>query len=383
MPKSSQPTASSPSWRIVCLNNAFHVSAGIGILLFRVTTFFRTTIIVNFINNHPKRSVLCNEEQNVEKDHYKTSVIIATKNRPQELLKCLDSVLKAIRDCDEIIIVENGSNNLLHMKWKDKRIRYFHLSNPNRVEARNFGIRVAQGEIVAFIDDDSTVSPHWLQNLLDAYRQYPQVGSVGGKLLGKLELRSLGPPGGKITPWGSVTHNLQTGEDIVETDVLCGGNISFKRNILLEIGGFDTTYDARTSAYREENDPQTRIKHLGYKLLYQPKAVVYHLQLNIHKSIERGREIVTAEEHAKPRMKNHTYFYLKNYLLQNPLLIMLIPLFLLDMFLMLLIRYKNPLAFYHGFSGFLEAVAGFKERIKRARSQQRLFASLFVNTKSE
>lgn len=312
----------------------------------------------------------------MKKDHYKTSVIIVTKNRPQELLKCLDSVMKTIRDRDEIVVVENGSNNLLHMKWKDKRIRYFHLSNPSRVEARNFGIRVALGEIVAFIDDDSIVGPYWLQNLLDTYRQYPKVGSVGGKLLGKLVLRPLGPPGGRITAWGSVTHNLQTGEDVVETDVLSGGNISFKRSILLEIGGFDTTYDARTSAYREENDPQIRIKHLGYKLLYQPKAVVYHLQSNIYKSIERGREIVTVKEHAKPRLKNHTYFYLKNFLFQNPLLILLIPLFLLDIFLILLIRYKNPLAYYYGFLGFLEAISGFKDRMKRAQSQQRLFRTL-------
>lgn len=305
----------------------------------------------------------------MERERYKTSVIIATKDRPQELLKCLNSLMKTIRDYDEIIIVENGSNNLLHMKWKDKRIRYFHLPNPGRIEARNFGIHVAQGEIVAFIDDDSIISPYWLQNLLDTYRQYPEAGSVGGKLISKFMLRPFGPPGGKIKPWGSVIHNLQTGENAVETDVLSGCNMSFKKDALLKAGGFDATYDGM--CYREENDPQVRIKRLGYKLVYQPKAIVYHLES------ERGREIVTVKEHAKSRVKNHTYFYMKNYPLQNPLLIMLIPLFLLDIFLMLLIRYKNPLAFYHGFSGFLEAVSGFKDRIKLARSQQRLFSASF------
>lgn len=93
--------------------------------------------------------------------------------------------------------------------------------------------------------------------------------------------------------------------------------MSFRRELLLRVGGFDEKYVG--TGYRDDTDLCVRIRRLGNKLLYQPKALVQHKF--------RGKRIDSNWVYWY--MRNHTYFYLKNIFAQYRVGF---PLFLYHMF---------------------------------------------------
>src|SRR5829696_8927692 len=105
----------------------------------------------------------------------KFSVIIATYNRAEELVKTLDS-LKNLESTGawEVIIVDNNSSDntrevvLGRVESFPIPLRYVMEKEQGRSAALNAGIRAAQGEILAITDDDVRVDPHWLKNAEDA-----------------------------------------------------------------------------------------------------------------------------------------------------------------------------------------------------------------------
>ena len=286
------------------------------------------------------------------------SIIIVTKDRKTELLDCLRSILES-HDQGDIIVVDSSRVPLEELK--DSRIRYSYLPKANMDEARNHGIKHTRNKIIAFLDDDGYVDSAWSSTLLEAYRENPEAGGVGGKVISvPKSLRPFGPLGGRITPWGMVYGDFETGEKVVECDHLFGANMSFRRDILLEIGGFDTNYDG--TSLREETDTAVRIRRLGYKLCYQPKAIFYHSQS------KRGRAITEKRSKAKSLVLNHTYFYFKNFISIHPILTFLLPLFFLDTSIMLLKNhqyYRDPLGFLCGWLGFFGGVRRAKPYIVR------------------
>lgn len=283
----------------------------------------------------------------------KLSVIIVTKDRRNELLVCVRSVITSLDICDEVIIVD-GSKTPLGADQIPPRVRYFHLPSKNRCEARNFGIEVARNEIIAFLDSDGYVHRDWLSFLLEAYREHPEAGGVGGSVIQE-SLRAFGPRGGRVTPWGMIYGDFIGGEEVVHCDHLFGANMSFRRDVLLKVGGFDRNYTG--TAFREETDIAVRIRRLGYKLFYQPGAVFYH------EESKQGRAIVERLHQARSLVLNHTYFYFKNYLTVYPVLILLLPLFFLDISIMLLKvkrYYRDPLGFFYGWLGFIDGLMHYK-----------------------
>ncbi len=111
----------------------------------------------------------------------KTSIIINTFNRAEQLDDCLSS-LNHVRHDDFEVIVVNGpstdSTEVVCHKYRD-RIKYVECSEQNLSMSRNIGIANAAGDIVAFIDDDAVVHPAWLSRIVEGYRD-PKVVGVGG-----------------------------------------------------------------------------------------------------------------------------------------------------------------------------------------------------------
>ena len=94
------------------------------------------------------------------------SVIIPTYNRPNDLRPAIDSVLKQNFKNFEIIVVNDAGENVAHIitEFNDKRIRYLeHEFNKGLAAARNTGLKAADGEYVAFLDDDDIFYPNHLE----------------------------------------------------------------------------------------------------------------------------------------------------------------------------------------------------------------------------
>ena len=95
----------------------------------------------------------------------KISVLITTYNRGPLLRRCLDSVLMATLDSDEIIVVDDGSSDepgMLVHSYDDPRIRYIRQENAGVSAARNTGLAAARNDLIAFIDDDDEWHPRKL-----------------------------------------------------------------------------------------------------------------------------------------------------------------------------------------------------------------------------
>ena len=192
----------------------------------------------------------------------KISVIIPTYNRVGLLTRQLRSLSKQTLSATlfEIIVVNDGSNDgttdFLE-KWSTENRHYhvIHQVNAGPARARNAGIAMASGEIIAFTDDDCEVHEDWLEIVLHSMRS-EIVGLQGATYTDHSQ----------VTP---LTHQIdnETGHNSTPT---C--NAAYRKSILQAVGGFDETFP---NPHNEDTDVSWRVRELG-QVLFCPAMRVYH-----------------------------------------------------------------------------------------------------------
>jgi len=150
--------------------------------------------------------------------------------------------------------------------------------NVGLLEARNAGAKAASGNVVAFIDDDAIASEYWIERLVDVYEER-DVPAVGGKMT---PLWVAGEP--SFLPeefyWlVGVTHRgFADGPGEVRNTF--GSNISFRREVFLELGGFESDIGGRTGGANLQGGETELCARLhdsyGYGVHYEPEATVAH-----------------------------------------------------------------------------------------------------------
>jgi GT2 family glycosyltransferase len=202
------------------------------------------------------------------------TVIVCTFNRIQWLEKCLRSLEQQDVRADEIMVVDgpstDGSREMLEELERKGSIVLVRQAKLDGISAaRNMGLRMAKGDVVCYIDDDAVAQPGWLSSILSLYGD-PKVGGVGGPVMdmtGKLTMgKNAVAPDGR---WfdesrGESTDGL--------SQVMVGCNMSFRREALLKIGGFDPYF----RYHQDETDACLGVLHAGYSILYHEGAVVWH-----------------------------------------------------------------------------------------------------------
>ncbi len=205
------------------------------------------------------------------------SLVIPTHNRKDRLYRCLTAATCQDYPEYEVIVVDDGSTDGTGemVRREFPQVRYIR-QEPNRgpAAARNRGVHVARGEIVAFTDDDCVPPPDWLARLAQGFADYPQAAAVGGiqeaseqvlrtRVLARYER--------------FVTRRVYgLGEAPVVGSPAPGGtnNLAVRRDLLLEIGGFDETFPV---AAGEDADLLRRLAKRGYVTVTLPLKVT-HLQ---------------------------------------------------------------------------------------------------------
>lgn len=203
------------------------------------------------------------------------SVIIPTYNREGVLVDTIQSVLKQKFEGWELLVVDQSikhDTKTLEFLHKNKqKLNYFPVTPPSLPAARNFGISRAKGRIIIFIDDDVLIDSGFIQAHWDSH-QRDEIVAVAGRVKEKGKQLSQTLTYFKKTGFGAGNFNY-TKKAFAETAQGC--NMSFKKDILNRIGGFDTNYIG--NAIREESDVSYKLKKLGYLTLFNPKASLFHL----------------------------------------------------------------------------------------------------------
>jgi GT2 family glycosyltransferase len=237
------------------------------------------------------------------------SIIIPTLHRKVSLLRLLKSVLLNVdKRLLEIIIVEQNQNNKKEIEYllkKQVEYKYIYSSTISTSKAKNIGARQAVGNYLLFVDDDVVVTKdlvkYHLQNYFD-----PCVAAVCGRSITSAQrIESLRVDTGQISYLGVFSDGYSSTVR-QEIDTVIGCNASWRKNVFNEIGGFDEQFTG--NAMREESDLSLRAKKAGYKILFEPKALVYHM-----------RELTGGARKTEGRMQwyyhflsNETYFFLKH-----------------------------------------------------------------------
>jgi hypothetical protein len=122
-----------------------------------------------------------------DKYHLFISAAVITANRPHQLKRCLDSLSCLSRLPEELIVVDSGRDPLTRSIVEQYRagfpIQYVHSEPRGVAGARNMAARIAKGEVIAFLDDDASVDPEWLEQLERVFLRDPQIGLAGGAIL--------------------------------------------------------------------------------------------------------------------------------------------------------------------------------------------------------
>jgi glycosyltransferase involved in cell wall biosynthesis len=204
------------------------------------------------------------------------SLIISTRDRGEQLARCLRSLRAIVFERDwELIIVNNGStDNTTQVIEEFIRTAFLpvrHVVEPisGLGNAHNTGIGIAHGKILAFTDDDCYPAPDFLTRVWSAFED-PTVGYITGRVM----LHD--PADHPITINESTAPVTIPGRSLVTPGAVMGANMAFRRRVLLEIGGFDPLFGPGSFFNAEDLDAAARASAKGWKGQYRPDVIVRH-----------------------------------------------------------------------------------------------------------
>lgn len=234
------------------------------------------------------------------------SVIICTRNRPDDLSRCMRSILIQNHPPNEVIIVDSSddpSTRRLVDKHQLQHMTEMHYvyTRPGLTYQRNTGIARSTGDIIAFLDDDVVLNPNYFLEILKCFAISNDVYGAGGRvenvsqvsLLGKwfrkiFMLNTNGAKYGAMKRSGFASFQMAgPASSIVSTDVLSGCCFCFRKTLFK-----DNTFDEHFEGYgfMEDVEFSYRVSR-GYRLLYTPFATLMHnkspnARLDYRKSFE-------------------------------------------------------------------------------------------------
>ncbi|CAN5749404.1 hypothetical protein BH11VER1_BH11VER1_29180 [soil metagenome] len=195
------------------------------------------------------------------------SVIVCSRNGSSTLRSCLEALGRQTYPHHEVLLIDDGStDDTPEIARSFNFVQYHRQEHAGLSAARNHGMRLAAGELLAYTDDDCIPDEDWLQYLSAAF-DTPEWVAAGGP--------NISPPPRNETEAcvaaapGAPSHVLLNDE---EAEHLPGCNLVIRKDALLAIGGFRMEF---TTA-GDDVDICWRLRNHGGKLRFVPAAVVWH-----------------------------------------------------------------------------------------------------------
>lgn len=210
------------------------------------------------------------------------TVVVCTRDRPEDLQRCLEAFMRFPDDGQEYLVIDNcpASDATMELVKNYPKVRYVREDVPGSSAARNRALREAKHEFVAFTDDDAAPDPNWLRSLLQNFSD-PRVMCVTGLVM-PLELETEAQEWfERYSPHGRGFYRLvfdgATINPLIVAPVGVSASMALRKSAIDFIGLFDEDLGAGTPTVGGEDcELFARILRSGYRIVYEPRALSWH-----------------------------------------------------------------------------------------------------------
>lgn len=216
------------------------------------------------------------------------SVVVCTRNRPQGALTTVRSAMNDMPNVEIVVVDQSDSHDTRWLLEREAPSVRVVASEPRGLAAaRNMGVAHAQGEIVAFTDDDCEVLRGWLDAMKNAFARDERIGMVFGKVLAPDYDRGAGFVPSYDVPEFIIAERLAQKTKIEGM----GACMAVRRDTWRELGGFDEALGSGAS-FRAGEDTDFAVRSLvnGFCVAETPDAMVVH---NGFRTWAQGRDLIS------------------------------------------------------------------------------------------
>ncbi|KXK25839.1 MAG: PGL/p-HBAD biosynthesis glycosyltransferase [candidate division WS6 bacterium OLB20] len=241
----------------------------------------------------------------------KITVIVNTLNRPESLALCLESLRKQTYKDFEVVVVDQSRNRRSKAVCKPYNLKYYRIRKRNNLSvSRNYGINMAAGDVLAFIDDDAQAREDWIERIAAAFSSEEAPDLIAGRVI------DVSDPENPVTQFqNGIVSSFGYTEDIRPSDERrygkghagwylrpMGANMILRKQAAVAAGGFDEFYEY----IHDETDIAVRLIKNGGTAVYDDQLIVEHNPALGRNRKKRGGTNWFA------LAKNNLYFALKN-----------------------------------------------------------------------
>lgn len=214
----------------------------------------------------------------------KLTALVPTYRRADDLKRCLTALQDQMRRPDQVVVVVRGEDEMTQEllathRWDRLKIEVVYSANPGQVEALNAGLRAAQGDVVAILDDDTAPWPDWLYRVERHFKDEPMLGGLGGRDMiradGFTPLMETSYVG-RISWYGRWVGQAHRGSGPPrEVDLIKGCNMSFRRKAIAGVW-FDQRLKGGGAQWFNDAAFTLAVKKKGWRVVYDPAVRVDH-----------------------------------------------------------------------------------------------------------
>lgn len=268
----------------------------------------------------------------------KFSVAIPTYNREKDLSELLESILKQSVKPEEVIIIDDGnlSADFIQrqgLNFKEKGVDFIYYKKDHSKERRglseskNIGLKLARNEIIFILDDDLELEDSFFEEIMKIWKENEnekKLIGVGGwiknqrnqTIFEKIFNRIFGLSSKNL--WDVNDVGYQVWDTNLKSPKRCyyfhGGVASYRKNLVENLGGFETFLGGRTAL--EDVEFSLKAKKSGFYFIINPQAKVFHKQSEISKESDfligfkesQNRKIIF-EKHCKKDLFHKIWFF--------------------------------------------------------------------------
>lgn len=211
-------------------------------------------------------------------------ILLLNYNRFDDTVACIESLNKITYNNFKILLIDNNSTDKSYEKFID---RFTDLEviqtgkNLGYTGGINFGFRIAierKSDYILVLNNDTIVEPEFLKELVSGISNEENAAAIGGTILCEHDRKKIWYAPGKLVPWrGLAVHTNKdknynfSHSKVEETTFITGCMILFRTVFLTDVG----LEDERFFMYLDDIELSARILR-KYRLLYAPKAIIYH-----------------------------------------------------------------------------------------------------------